>query len=190
MRAKARVIEDGADGLRDSIRVMLGNLQIYLPFYLALALFGVGISVVFYWGPVLMTRVFDYPVDQVSKMLGLGHIAWAVAGAVAAGVLTDFVARRKGPVGLIGVAGVISLLGIPTSLAVFTGNGTAAVALLSGVTFASAIFRVRHAVRCCGNFSAKNERAGHRAVCVLHDIDRRIKRTRARRLRYGADLRG
>ena len=140
VRARAEVIKVGSDGLRESIRVMLGNLQIYLPFYLALALFGVGISVVFYWGPVMLARVFDYPVDEVSKMLGLGHIAWAVAGAVAAGVVTDLVARRKGPVGLIGVAAAVSLLGIPASLAVFAGNGTAAVVLLSGVTFASAIF--------------------------------------------------
>lgn len=139
-RAEAKVMKGASDSLRDSIRAMMANLQIYLPFYLALALFGVGISVVFYWGPVLMTRVFGYPVDEVSKMLGLGHIAWAVAGAAAAGVLTDLVARRKGSVGLIGVAGGISLLGIPASLAVFAGNGTAAVALLSGVTFASAIF--------------------------------------------------
>ncbi|MCY3989134.1 MAG: hypothetical protein OXF94_11160, partial [Gammaproteobacteria bacterium] len=63
-----------------------------------------------------------------------------VLGAVAAGVITDFVARRKGPVGLIGVSAVVSLLGIPTTLAVFAGNGTAAVVLLSGVTFASAVF--------------------------------------------------
>ena len=140
VRAKAKVIKVGSDGLRESIRVMLGSLQIYVPFYLALALFGVGISVVFYWGPVMLARVFDYPVDEVSKMLGLGHIAWAVAGAVAAGVVTDLVARRKGPVGLIGVAAVISLLGIPSGLAVLAGNGTAAVVLLSGVTFASAIF--------------------------------------------------
>lgn len=140
VRVEAKVMKGGSNSLRDSISAMLGNLQIYLPFYLALALFGVGISVVFYWGPVLLARVFDYPVDQVSKMLGLGHIAWAVAGAVAAGVLTDLVARRKGPVGLIGVSAVVSLLGIPTSLAVFAASGTAAVVLLSGVTFVSAIF--------------------------------------------------
>ncbi|MDE0454646.1 MAG: MFS transporter [Gammaproteobacteria bacterium] len=140
VRVEAKVMQGGSNSLRDSIGAMLGNLQIYLPFYLALALFGVGISVVFYWGPVLLARVFDYPVDQVSKMLGLGHIAWAVVGAVAAGVITDLVARRKGPVGLIGVSAVVSLLGIPTTLAVFAGNGTAAVVLLSGVTFASAIF--------------------------------------------------
>ncbi|MCY3941925.1 MAG: MFS transporter [Gammaproteobacteria bacterium] len=140
VRVEAKVMKGGSNSLRDSIGAMLGNLQIYLPFYLALALFGVGISVVFYWGPVLLARVFDYPVDQVSKMLGLGHIAWAVVGAVAAGVITDFVARRKGPAGLIGVSAVVSLLGIPTTLAVFAGNGTAAVVLLSGVTFASAVF--------------------------------------------------
>ena len=140
VRAETRVIDEGSGGLRDSIGVMLGNLQIYLPFFVALALFGVGISVVFYWGPVLLARVYDYPVDEVSKMLGFGHIAWAVAGAVAAGFLTDLVARRKGPAGLISLAAVIALLGIPTSLAVFAGNGPAAVVLLSGVTFASAIF--------------------------------------------------
>ena len=140
VRAEAKVIKGGSDSLRASIRAMLGNLRIYLPFFLALALFGVGISVVFYWGPVLMARVFHYPVDEVSKMLGLGHIAWAVAGAAAAGFLTDFVARRKGPAGLIGIAAFISLLGIPTSLAVLAGNGTVAVVLLSGVTFASAMF--------------------------------------------------
>ena len=139
-RAEAKVMKGGSNSLRASIATMAGNLQIYLPFYLALALFGVGISVVFYWGPVLLARVFGYPVDEVSKMLGLGHIAWAVVGAVAAGFLTDLVARRKGPVGLIGVAAAIALLGIPTSLAVFAGNGPAAVVLLSGVTFASAIF--------------------------------------------------
>lgn len=140
VRAEAKIMESGSNSLRDSIGAMLGNLQIYLPFYLALALFGVGISVVFYWGPALLARVFDYPVDQVSKMLGLGHIAWAIVGAVAAGILTDLVARREGPVGLIGVSAVVSLLGIPSSLAVFAGNGTAAVVLLSGVTFTSAIF--------------------------------------------------
>ena len=140
VRAETRITDEGSSGLRDSIGVMLGNLQIYLPFFVALALFGVGISVVFYWGPVLLSRVYDYPTDEVSKMLGFGHIAWAVAGAVAAGFLTDLVARRKGPAGLIGLAAVIALLGIPTSLAVFAGNGPAAVVLLSGVTFASAIF--------------------------------------------------
>ena len=140
VRSAARVMKDGSDSLRDSIGAMLGNLQIYLPLYLALALFGVGISVVFYWGPVLLVRVFASPIDEASKMLGLGHIAWAVAGAIAAGFLTDLIARRKGPAGLISIAAVISLFGIPTSLAVFAGNVAAAVVLLSGVTFASAIF--------------------------------------------------
>ena len=79
---------------------------------------------VFYWGPALLARVFDYPVDEVSKMLGLGHIAWAVAGAATAGFVTDRVARRKGAVGLIGVAAAVSLLDIPASLAVFAGSAT------------------------------------------------------------------
>ena len=177
VRAKAKVIKVGSDGLCESIRVMLGNLQIYLPFYLALALFGVGISVVFYWGPVLMTRVFGYPVDEVSKMLGLGSHSLGRSRGRARGGCRDptFVARRNGPVGLIGVAAVISLLGIPASLAVLAGNGTAAVVLLSGGDVRLGHIRVGHAVRCSRNRSAENERAGDRALRVLHDTDRRIQ---------------
>ncbi|MCY3989135.1 MAG: MFS transporter, partial [Gammaproteobacteria bacterium] len=80
VRVEAKVMKGGSNSLRDSIGAMFGNLQIYLPFYLALALFGVGISVVFYWGPVLLARVSDYPVAQAGRILGRGPAAWAGGG--------------------------------------------------------------------------------------------------------------
>jgi MFS family permease len=139
-RAPARIMPDGTGSLRSGLYAMLSNWRIYLPLYLSLAFFGMGISVIFNWSPMLLTRVFGFQIDEASKLLGLGHIVWATLGAVLAGVIVDRVVRNFGTVGLIRLGGIAALLAVPSSLAMFSGHGLSSVLLISEVTFASAIF--------------------------------------------------
>lgn len=134
----------GADkvGLGQGLQTMLERWKIYLPFYMTLALFGMGISVIFNWSPSLLTRVYAFPIDQVSKLLGYGHIIWAAVGAFCAGVIAEKVGAKHGASGVIGLAAVASLSGVVSSLAILTSSGTVAIVLLSSITLSAAIFGV------------------------------------------------
>ncbi|AMO72575.1 MFS transporter [Sphingorhabdus sp. M41] len=139
-RNDSKVIVRQTNDLRDSLQAMLANWKLYLPVYATLAFFGMGISVVINWSPMLLTRVFEYKIEDVSKMLGMAHIIWAAIGALTAGFVVDRAVKRWGSAGLIYLASMVSLLAIPSTLAIFTNNGLFAIILLSEVTFASALF--------------------------------------------------
>jgi MFS family permease len=129
-----------AETLRTTLTRFGLQWRLYLPLYAALSLFAMGASVATGWGAVLLTRVFGFDPANAGKSLGSAKILWAVAGALLASVLVDRVARRFGTAGKIRLAAAVTLIAIPSCLAVMTHMPWLAIALIAQVTFATAIF--------------------------------------------------
>ena len=114
--------------------------RIFAPLYAMVAFFGLGGSVATGWGAVLLTRAYGFDIGTAGKSLGTGQIIWAVAGAAIAGALLDRVARRGGIAGKMRFAAFMCLAAIPAALGGLVANGMIAIALLSEITCASALF--------------------------------------------------
>jgi len=112
----------------------------FLPLYGSLALFAMGGSVATGWGAVFLTRAFGYQVGIAGKGLGTSQIVWSVIGAVVAGIVVDRIGARSGAAGRMRLAGLLALAGIPCSLPILAGNGSAAMVMLGEVMLVSAIY--------------------------------------------------
>ncbi|SER80117.1 MFS transporter [Sphingobium sp. YR768] len=123
-----------------SLAYFAGQRGIFAPLYAMVAFFGLGGSVATGWGAVLLTRAYGFDIGAAGKSLGTGQIIWAVIGAAVASVLIDRVARRSGVAGKIRFAAFMCLAAIPAALGGMVGNSIVAIALLSEITCASALF--------------------------------------------------
>lgn len=112
----------------------------FLPLYGSLALFAMGGSVATGWGAVFLTRAFGYQVGIAGKGLGTSQIVWSVIGAVVAGIVVDRIGARSGAAGRMRLAGLLALAGIPCSLPILAGSGSAAMVMLGEVMLVSAIY--------------------------------------------------
>ncbi|AXB79584.1 MFS transporter [Novosphingobium sp. P6W] len=147
LREPARRVEQGsaADAqIKLSFVQGLGLLKArkatFLPLYGSLALFAMGGSVATGWGAVFLTRAFGYQVGIAGQGLGTSQIVWSVIGAVVAGIVVDRIGARSGAAGRMRLAGLLALAGIPCSLPILAGSGSAAMAMLGEVMLVSAIY--------------------------------------------------
>lgn len=147
LREPARRVEQGsaADAqIKLSFVQGLGLLKArkatFLPLYGSLALFAMGGSVATGWGAVFLTRAFGYQVGIAGKGLGTSQIVWSVIGAVVAGIVVDRIGARSGAAGRMRLAGLLALAGIPCSLPILAGSGSAAMVMLGEVMLVSAIY--------------------------------------------------
>ncbi|MBT0669540.1 MFS transporter [Novosphingobium profundi] len=122
-----------AMSFRDGLAAMRARWAVFVPFYGALALLAVGGSVATGWGAVFLTRTFGLAIGEAGQRLGAAQIAWAIPGAVLAGFVIDRVSRRYGLAGRVRLAGVLTLLAIPSALAVFISDSEVAIVLLGSI---------------------------------------------------------
>lgn len=120
--------------------VLAGQRDVFLPLYGSLALFAMGGSVATGWGAVFLTRAYGYPLGAAGQGLGISQISWAAAGALVAGIVVDRVGARSGARGRMRLAAFLALIGIPSSLPLLAGSGSAAMVLLGEVMLVSAIY--------------------------------------------------
>lgn len=122
------------------LRTMGRECHVFLPYYMALALFAVGGVVATGWGAVFLTRTFGYAIGAAGKSLGLAQVLWAILGAVVAGFVVDKVRNRFGVAGRMRLAAALTLFALPSALPQFAGNDTLAIAMLGELMFVMAIY--------------------------------------------------
>ncbi|MCY1672769.1 MFS transporter [Novosphingobium sp. SL115] len=122
------------------MRAMGRQYRLFVPYYLALALFAVGGVVATGWGAVFLTRIFAYDIGSAGKALGLAQVLWAALGVVAAGIVVDRVGRRFGVAGRMRLAAGLTVLALPSALPQFAGSGTMAIVMLGELMFVMAIY--------------------------------------------------
>ena len=122
------------------MRAMGRQYRLFVPYYLALALFAVGGVVATGWGAVFLTRIFAYDIGSAGKALGLAQVLWAALGVVAAGIVVDRVGRRFGVAGRMRLAAGLTVLALPSALPQFAGSGTMAIGMLGELMFVMAIY--------------------------------------------------
>lgn len=125
---------------RQGLRTMGRQYRVFLPYYAALALFAVGGVVATGWGAVFLTRTFAYDIGSAGKTLGLAQVLWAALGAGVAGFCVDRVGKRFGVTGRMRLAGLLTLVALPSALPQFSGNGTMAIVMLGELMFVMAIY--------------------------------------------------
>ncbi|MFM2372057.1 MAG: hypothetical protein RIS85_1779, partial [Pseudomonadota bacterium] len=124
----------------EGMRTMGHQYRLFVPYYLALALFAVGGVVATGWGAVFLTRIFAYDIGSAGKALGLAQVLWAALGVVTAGIVVDRVGRRFGVAGRMRLAACLTVLALPSALPLFAGNGTVAIVMLGELMFVMAIY--------------------------------------------------
>lgn len=122
------------------MRAMGRQYRLFVPYYLALALFAVGGVVATGWGAVFLTRIFAYDIGSAGKALGVAQVLWAALGVVAAGIVVDRVGRRFGVAGRMRLAAGLTVLALPSALPQFAGSGTMAIVMLGELMFVMAIY--------------------------------------------------
>lgn len=145
LREPARRTDDATSSepklsFAEGLGLLAAQRSVFLPLYGSLALYAMGGSVATGWGAVFLTRAFGYQVGAAGQGLGTSQIAWSVAGALVASVVVDRVGARSGARGRMRLAGILSLVGIPSCLPLLSGSGPLAMAMLGEVMLVSAIY--------------------------------------------------
>lgn len=145
LREPPRTVSAAAPGheklsFGQGMRAMGRQYRLFVPYYLALALFAVGGVVATGWGAVFLTRIFAYDIGSAGKALGLAQVLWAALGVVAAGIVVDRVGRRFGVAGRMRLAAGLTVLALPSALPQFAGSGTMAIGMLGELMFVMAIY--------------------------------------------------
>lgn len=129
-----------AGGGREALRTLAERRRVLVPLYGAIGLFAMGAAASTNWSAVMMTRGFGVTVAVAGKSLGGAMIVWALIGAGLASWLVDWVARRGGTAGKIGLSAFVTLATIPSCLGFLAPGFGGAVVMSAEVMATSAVF--------------------------------------------------
>ncbi len=127
-------------GLRQTIAYYGENWTVLLPFYGAVATYGIGGGIAVAWGPALLIRTFGLTPGALGQVLGGFQFAAALLGALCGSTLIDPVVRRAGVAGKLYLGAFIALLAIPSTIACFVGTLWLATAMTASVMCVSAFY--------------------------------------------------
>jgi MFS family permease len=134
IRRGARLEVDG-NSLIQSLGYLRRNWILFLPYYASFAMLVMMAYTINTWGATYLMREFSLLPAQIGKWQGSVGIVLGTSGALAAGLVIDWLSRRSRPgVKLLFLIGV-SLLMIPATLTVFMPSPMTAIAMLGFVTF-------------------------------------------------------
>ena len=127
-------------GLRQSMLYFRENRSVFLPFYGAVATYGVGAALAVAWGPAVLIRSYGLAAGSLGQLLGAAQLIAAILGAIFGAIVIDPVVRRAGIPGKLYLAAVISLLAIPSTIACFVSSIWLATAMTGSVMCVSAVY--------------------------------------------------
>jgi MFS family permease len=127
-------------GLRQTFAYYRENWSVLLPFYGAVATYGIGSAVAVAWGPAVLIRTFGLTAGSLGQSLGAVQFVAAILGAVCAALVIDPVVRRAGTAGKLYLGAVIALLAIPATIAGLADSAWLATVMTAEVMFVSAMY--------------------------------------------------
>ena len=127
-------------GLRQTFLYYGRNWTVLLPFYGAVATYGIGSAVAVAWGPALLIRSYGLSAGALGQSLGAAQFVAAILGAICAALAIDPVVRRAGTAGKLYLGALIALLAIPSTIACFANTIWLATAMTAEVMFVSAMY--------------------------------------------------
>jgi MFS family permease len=126
-------------GLRQTFIYFAENWKVLLPFYGAVATYGIGSALAMGWGPAVLIRTYGLTAGALGQSLGADQF-FAAMGAICAALVIDPVVRRAGTAGKLYLGALLSLLAIPSTIAYAANSIWLATAMTAEVMFVSAIY--------------------------------------------------
>ena len=109
-------------GVAQVSRYFASHWGVFLPFYLALGCYGVGVGSLGAWGVTFLTLHFHLGLPFIGQRLGGLNIAMAAVGSLIGGLILATVIRRGGVGAKLKLAPLLPLLALPCSFIVFAPN--------------------------------------------------------------------
>lgn len=126
--------------LRQAMSYLGENWSVFVPFYGAVATYGVGAALAVAWGPAVLIRTYGLTAGSLGQLLGAAQLIAAILGAIVGAIVIDPVVRRAGIPGKLYLAVALSLLAIPSTVACFASSIWLATAMTGSVMCVTAVY--------------------------------------------------
>ncbi len=127
-------------GLRQTLVYFSDNWKVLLPFYGAVATYGIGSALAMGWGPAVLIRTYGLNAGALGESLGADQFFAAILGAICAALVIDPVVRRAGTAGKLYLGALLAVLAIPSTIAYAANSVWLATAMTAEVMFVTAIY--------------------------------------------------
>lgn len=116
---------------RETLQYLWIQRRLFVPLYLGFAFCFMAAYGAAAWSPAMLGRVFGLGPAQLAQTLGPLAMVFAAAGPLLGGAIIDPLVRRFGDPGRLMLIAGVTLLAIPSGLAVLAPDGTAAAVLVA-----------------------------------------------------------